>query len=205
VSGERASSANFVAGADGRRSIRLGGYDYSRSGAYFVTVCTLRRRSLFSGISHGMVIENGNVSIVRRCWLDLPDHYPHVSLDAFVMMPDHIHGIMVLADTNRAVLKPAPTGGGAGTYGGVRHGLPEIVRAFKTFSARRINARRDTPGVPVWQRGYHERIIRNERELNLTRKYITNNPRNVQTIREQNLTSHKHQHPLVGEGFKPSQ
>ena len=105
-----------------------------------------------------MVIENGNASIVRRCWLDLPDHYPHVSLDAFVTMPDHIHGIIVLADTNRAGLKPAPTGGGAGTYGGVRHGLPEIVRAFNTFSALRINARRDTPGAPVWQRGYYERI-----------------------------------------------
>ena len=135
-----------------------------------------------------MVIENGNASIVRRCWLDLPDHYPHVSLDAFVVMPDHIHGIIVLADTNRAGFEPAPTGG-------VRHGLPEIVRAFKTFSARRINARRDTLGAPVWQRGYYERSIRNERELNLTRKYITNNPRHWQTTREQNLTSRQHQQP----------
>jgi putative transposase len=73
--------------------------------------------------------------------------------------------------------------------------LPEIVRAFKTFSARRINARRDTPGAPVWQRGYFERIIRNERELNLTRKYIANNPRNWQTTREQNLTSRQNQQP----------
>jgi putative transposase len=107
MSRKRERSARLAAGATSRRSIRLGGYDYSRPGAYFVTLCTLRRRSLFGGISNGKVIENGNASIVRRCWLDLLDHYPHVSLDAFVVMPDHIHGIIVLADANRAGLKPA--------------------------------------------------------------------------------------------------
>jgi putative transposase len=64
--------------------------------------------------------------------------------------------------------------------------LPEIVRALKTYSARRINATRGTPGASIWQRGYYERIVRNERELNLTRKYITNNPRNWRTNREHN-------------------
>ena len=64
--------------------------------------------------------------------------------------------------------------------------MPEIVRAFKTFSARRINERRDTLGAPVWQRGYYERIVRNERELNRIRKYIASNPRNWQTNREHN-------------------
>jgi putative transposase len=130
-------------------------------------------------------------------------------------MPDHIHGIIVLLDADgvgsaragsksdadnagassglgagsaRAGLKPAPTGGGASADVGGRHGLPEIVRALKTYSARRINVRRGTPGAPVWQRGYYERIVRNDRELSLIRKYIANNPRAWQTDRDHNNT-----------------
>jgi putative transposase len=138
------------------------------------------------------VVENANARIVRDCWSDLPSHYPHISLDAFVVMPNHIHGIIVLLDTfgaglqGRAGFKPAPTGGDAVVDVGVRHGLPEIVRALKTYSARRINATRGTPGASVWQRGYYERIVRNERELSLTREYIASNPRNWRTDHEHN-------------------
>jgi putative transposase len=191
VSRKRESSARLVAGATGRRSIRLRGYDYTHPGAYFITVCAIRRGPFFGWISDGRVIENGNARIVRDCWSDLPDHYPHVSLDAFVVMPDHIHGIIVLLDTYGAGCKgtgltPAPTDGDAFVEVGVRHGLPQIVRALKTYSARRINATRGTPGASICERGYYERIVRNERELNLTRKYITNNPRNWRTNREHN-------------------
>ena len=187
------STARLAAGATSRRSIRLGSYDYSYPGAYFVTVCAARRGLLFGWISDSRVLENANARIVRDCWLDLPNHYPHVSLDTFVVMPDHIHAIIVLLDTHRvgdvrAGLKPAPTDGDAVEDAGVRHGLPEIVRALKTYSARRINATRGTPGASVWQRGYYERIVRNERELDLTRKYITSNPRNWRTDREHNKT-----------------
>ena len=203
MSRKRGSPARFAAGATSRRSIRLGGYDYSYPGAYFVTVCAARRGLLFGWISDGRVVENANASIVRDCWLDLPNHYPHISLDAFVVMPDHIHGIVVLLDTfevgdvrkddtragyEGAGLKPAPTDGDPFVDAGVRHGLPEIVRALKTYSARRINATRGTPGASVWQRGYYERIVRDERELNLTRKYITSNPRNWRTDRDHNNT-----------------
>ena len=99
MSRKRDSSARLTAGATGRRSIRLGSYDYSHSGAYFVTVCAARRGHVFGRISEGRVVENENASIVRDCWLELPYHYPHVSLDAFVVMPDHVHGIIVLLDT----------------------------------------------------------------------------------------------------------
>jgi REP element-mobilizing transposase RayT len=179
----------------------LGGYDYTCPSVYFITVCAAQRGLLFGGVSEGRVVENVNSRIVRDCWLDLPSHYPHVSLDAFVVMPDHLHGIIVLRDTvgaglraragldgARAGLKPAPTGGDAVVDGGMRHGLPEIVRALKTYSARGINARRGTPGASVWQRGYYERIVRNVRELNRTRKYIASNPRNWRTDREHNNT-----------------
>ena len=91
-------------------------------------------------------------------------------------MPNHVHGIIVLTDQQRmnpiaenvgAGFKPAPTR---------RHPLSEIVRAFKTFSSRRINELRQTPGVPVWQRNYYERVIRNDRELHDIRQYIVDNP-----------------------------
>jgi putative transposase len=192
---KRGSSVRLAGGATSRRSIRLGGYDYTCPSVYFITVCAAQRGLLFGGVSEGRVVENVNSRIVRDCWLDLPSHYPHVSLDAFVVMPDHIHGIIVLRDTvgaglrARAGLKPAcATGGDAVVDGGMRHGLLEIVRALKTYSARGINARRGTPGASVWQRGYYERIVRNVRELNLTRKYIASNPRNRPTDREHNNT-----------------
>jgi putative transposase len=85
----------------------------------------------------------------------------------------HIHGVLILTDVvsvgagnGRAGLKPAPTG----------HGLPEIVRAFKTFSARRIHEMRGTRGVSVWQRNYFEHVVRNEAELLRIREYVVNNP-----------------------------
>jgi REP element-mobilizing transposase RayT len=135
--------------------------------------------------------------LVQACWHDLPHHYPHVRLDAFTVMPNHVHGIIILTGNTveagsqpvvgaglkpvvgaglkpvvGAGLKPAPTGP-APT--GKRHGLPEIVRAFKTFSSRRINELRGTPGTPIWQRNYYEHIIRSEDELKRVREYIANN------------------------------
>ena len=96
MSRKRREPARLAAGVTGRRSIRLGGYDYSRPGTYFVTVCAARRGYLFGWISDGRVVENENATIVRDCWFDLPNHYPHGSLDACVVMLDHVHGIVML-------------------------------------------------------------------------------------------------------------
>ncbi len=101
--------------------------------------------------------------IAQATWDGLPEHYPNVELGAFVAMPNHVHGVIVLNDRVGAGLKPAPT-------------VPEIVRALKTFSARRINEMRGTPGVSVWQRNYFEHVIRNEESLNRIRQYILDNP-----------------------------
>ncbi|MCB0220578.1 MAG: transposase [Chrysiogenetes bacterium] len=169
-----------------RRSIRLRGYDYTRAGAYFLTICARGRECLFGEVAEGTVRLSDSGRAVEAAWHGLPEHYPHVDLDAFVVMPNHVHGIIVLSDPDvgaglkpaptenavvemdRAGLKPAPTG--------THHGLPEIVRAFKTFSARRINALRGTPGVPVWQRNYYEHIVRDDDDLARIREYIANNP-----------------------------
>ena len=152
-----------------RRSIRLKGYDYGQPDAYFVTACTHLRACLFGQVLEGRIRLNESGHIVRASWYDLPNHYAHVRLGAFVIMPNHVHGVIVLTEVG-AGFKPAPT------VVAKRHGLPEIVRGFKTFSSRRINELRGTPGTPVWQRNYYEHVIRGEDELNRVREYIDSNP-----------------------------
>ena len=160
-----------------RRSARLAEFDYRQAGAYFVTVCALGRAGLFGKIAGGEMRLNKYGEAVHAVWNGLPDHYPHVQLDQFVIMPNHIHEIILLTedsgpmDSVGAGLGPAPT-----QRSDKRHGLPEIVRAVKSFSARRINALRRTPGRAVWQRNYFEHVIRNDRDLAAIRQYIYDNP-----------------------------
>ena len=169
-----------------RRSIRLQHYDYAQAGAYFVTICAQNRACLFGAISEGQMQANDHGKIVNECWNDLPDHYGQVILDEFVVMPNHVHGIIILTDNTvgagslvRAGFKPAPTMNDndiQSRRSPKHHGLPEIIRAFKTFSARRINQTRNTPGMSIWQRNYYEHVIRNEDDLNKVREYIIINP-----------------------------
>ncbi len=168
-----------------RKSIRLKDYDYSQAGAYFVTSCVKERECLFGQIVDENMILNEYGKIVLSCWNDLPNHYSHVRLDAFQIMPNHVHGIVFIVG---AGLKPAPTSGPTTK----RHGLPEIVRAFKTFSARGINESRRTPGEPIWQRNYFDRIIRDENELNRILEYIIYNPLKWEEDKDnpQNWNSH---------------
>ena len=174
-----------------RRSIRLRGYDYSTPGAYFITACTHNRLLLFGRVVDGKVETNRIGAVVEDCWSKLPDHYDHVAIDAFVLMPNHIHGVIIIEDTSVTVgagqqppAKDTRTTVGAGlkpalpaTIDPKRHGVPEIVRAFKTFSARRINQMRASAGTPVWQRGFYDHVIRGEDELDRVRTYIMDNPR----------------------------
>ena len=186
-----------------RRSIRLKGYDYTKAGAYFITICTWQREHLFGDIVNGEMQLSRYGETVRFNWDNLPKRYRNVELDAFIIMPNHVHGIIVLTDnglegagleslsvesdkflvkpcsgagleslsveSDKLLVKPAPTKTKL-------HGLSEIVRGFKTFSARRINQIRRMTGVSVWQRGYYEHIIRNEESLMAIREYIINNP-----------------------------
>ena len=163
-----------------RRSIRLRGFDYAQAGAYFVTICTRRSACVLGEVVAGEVRLSEAGRVVQTVWEGLPRHYPHVQLDAWIIMPNHVHGIVILtADPVGAGLKPAPTTPDAPAPANVkrtRHGLPEIVRAFKTFSARRINAARGTQGTAFWQRNYYEHVIRNEAALDRIRQYIEDNP-----------------------------
>ena len=161
-----------------RQSIRLREYDYAQAGAYFITICTHNSVNLFGSVVAGLqpalsgeMQVNTFGKVVQTCWEELPAHYPHVQLDAFVVMPNHVHGIVVLVeDSVGEGSKPAL----ATTR--KRHGLPEIVRAFKTFSARRINQLYNSLGTPVWQRNYYEHVIRDLSALNRVQEYIHTNP-----------------------------
>lgn len=160
-----------------RKQIRLREYDYCRAGFYFVTVCTWNREPLLGSIttagtvgagSKPALIKNASGQIVEDAWFDLPNHNPGISLHEFIVMPNHIHGIIEIDRTGleRAGLEPAPT----------VHPLSEIVRQFKTFSGRKINEYRDMNGVPVWQRNYYEHIIRSDDSYKQIAQYIENNP-----------------------------
>lgn len=191
-----------------RRSIRLKGYDYSQAGAYFVTIVAWQREMLFGEIVNGEMKLNRYGNIVRDAWFDLKNHYRHVELGTFVIMPNHVHGIFILVDdvgrggslltgetnepmgkgesfTSGRIILPDSLNSGTVPLQNKqtrpyliekRHGLPEIIRAFKSFSARRINRLRRTDGIPVWQRNYYEHIIRNEREMDNIHRYIESNP-----------------------------
>ena len=152
----------------GRRSIRLAGYDYRQPGAYFVTVCSWRRLPLFGDNRGDFVTLNRFGEIVVEEWQRTRVVRPSVDLDVFVAMPDHIRGIVVILDGPAQKRPMRPRGAPSGSLGAV-------VGQFKTVAAKRINRERQSPGAPVWQRNYYERVIRNERELQEFREYIAAN------------------------------
>ncbi len=159
-----------------RRSIRLLGYDYSTPGAYFITACIQNRLLLFGQVVNNKMAANRLGAVVEDCWAKLPDHYDNVALDAFILMPNHVHGVIIIKDETTGVgagLKPALPAAAASR----RHGVPEIVRAFKTFSPRRFNEIRASASTHIWQRGFYDHVIRGEGELDRVRTYIMDNPR----------------------------
>jgi len=148
-----------------RRSVRLQGYDYSELGAYFVTVCARDRKSVFGFIVDGEMRLNRFGEIVRETWEGLPEHYLSIKLGSFIIMPNHIHAVIIITG---AGLSPAPTP--------AHTPLPEIVQALKSFSTRRCNEISGRSGKSIWQRNYYEHIIRSEDELNQISEYVEANP-----------------------------
>jgi len=171
-----------------RRSIRLKGYDYSQAGAYFVTICTRNRECLFGDIVDAEMRLNDAGHMVWDLWQKIPGHFPHADIDEFVVMPNHVHGIIVIVGAQfiapldcdamnrnkiQGAMNHAPTSRDA-----INNKKPvgEIVRAFKARFTHAINNIRNTQGHPVWQRNYYEHIIRNEEEMDRIREYIIENP-----------------------------
>ena len=160
-----------------RRSLRHPGYDYRTPGAYFVTIVTHERRSLFGRVANDSVEPTTMGAIAQELWLEIPQHFPHVQLDAFIVMPNHIHGLILLAWSPEVGARHAVPLPRAEAFGQPRPGsLPTIVRSYKSAVTRRINLQRQTPGHPVWQRNYWEYVVRSEAALARIRDYIAANP-----------------------------
>jgi REP element-mobilizing transposase RayT len=163
-----------------RRSIRLADWDYAGAGAYFVTVCTHKRLCLFGEVVDGEMRLNEWGEIVQEEWFQTAVVRPYVVLhpDEFVVMPNHVHGIIWIADR-----RGDPTGRpyAGRPRGPISGSLGAIIAQYKSIVTKRINARRDAPGVPVWQRNYYEHIIRDEEELGHIHEYIRTNPACWQT------------------------
>ncbi|OGL39994.1 MAG: hypothetical protein A3C43_06245 [Candidatus Schekmanbacteria bacterium RIFCSPHIGHO2_02_FULL_38_11] len=149
-----------------RKSIRLKGYDYSNSGIYFITICTKDRELYFKKFSELK-------EILKQQWQKIPEKFFNIQLDEFIIMPNHIHGIitvgatLAVAQKKRAGARPAPT-------------IGEIIGRFKSSCVndwiKYIDENKLNLNGKFWQRNYYEHIIRNENELNKIREYIQNNP-----------------------------
>ena len=151
-----------------RRSTRLKGYDYSQPGAYFVTVCSWQRQSLFD--------RSELRGILTETWQKLTDRFSTLSLDTLVVMPDHIHGILHLNDP--LMYAPAPT-------------LSDIMRTYKSITSVswiRYNKSRNTAcSRHLWQERFYDHVIRNEKHLPLIREYILHNPLQPEMLQGQDL------------------
>ncbi|MHB9032951.1 MAG: transposase [Anaerolineae bacterium] len=154
-----------------------------------MTICTLGKLALLGGVTNGLMVPNHAGRIVVMCWLKLPISFPGISLDAWVLMPNHLHGIVringsevkdnsagqgsternVTADTEPLHHKP---------HGAASGSLGALIGNFKSVSTRRINDVNGNSSNHLWQRNYHDHIIRSDAELFAIRTYIVNNPAN---------------------------
>ena len=156
----------------GRRNLRLPTRDYAASGAYFVTLTSSNNADLFGAVVAGQVCLNQVGEIVAANWRWLASRYPHVTLDEWCLMPNHLHGIVVLT----TAVAVAETSGADDAPGSPLKPLGRLIGAFKTRSTNQVNRARGTPGAILWHRNFWDRIIRDEFELARTREYIRRNP-----------------------------
>jgi putative transposase len=166
-----------------RQSTRLSGYDYSQSGAYFVTICTYKHQSILASISNGVVQLNPTGEKVQTCWMEIAQHFAFAEISTYVIMPNHVHGIVVI---NKLAWEQNASTRDAGTesFGKpVSSSLPTIIRSYKSAATRRVNLSLGNKSN-LWQKGYYEHVIRSEKELVQIGEYILGNPQKWETDRE---------------------
>ena len=169
-----------------RQSLRHAHYDYSHSGPYFITIVTQHRLSLFGGVVDAEVQLTAAGEMVRGHWFALPERYPGVELDQFIVMPNHVHAVLSITDESDPVGAPLvgtrPLSQRDRTDGTMREvSLGTVVGAFKSLTtvayARGVRESRWRPfNKRLWQRNYYEHVIRDERSLDRIRDYILANP-----------------------------
>jgi len=164
-----------------RRSIRLKGYDYSQAGLYFVTICCHNRMHLFGNVVNGGMELNDAGKIADACWTEIPNHFPNAVLHEYIVMPNHVHGIVELKTDSNVVfvgaeiflpLQKQPKQNAFQKM--IPRSIGSIVKGFKIGVTKW--SRKHTDIETVWQRNYHEHIIRNEQSCQTISKYIINNP-----------------------------
>jgi putative transposase len=172
---------NFNPNQHHRHSIRLKGYDYSLAGAYFITIVAHGWRLFFGEIINREIHLVPLGQIAKECWQAIPDHFPNVEVQPFVIMPNHIHGVITIHDDpGRGTIScmrrhdRAPTIDRENFGHPVVGSLPTIIRTYKSAVSRR--ARRELLFSDVWQRNYYDHIIRNEEEFRKIWDYIDTNP-----------------------------
>lgn len=175
-----------------RRSIRLKSYDYTRPGAYFITIVAHRRKCLFGEITDRNMIVNAYGNIVWDEWMKSADIRGEIELDTFIVMPNHVHGIVEITQNaerpRRLNAAPLPDRRGDRRSpppdGPRSKSLGAFIAGFKSAVTKSINELTGTPGAPIWQRNYYEHVIRDASEWNHLREYIAANPRQWETDRE---------------------
>jgi putative transposase len=156
-----------------RQAIRLKNYDYSQSGAYFITICTKQKQCIFGDIKNGKMRFNVLGAIAGKYWQEIPEHFPNVALDVYTIMPNHLHGILWIIESSE-------NGNKNRKFGDIVVGsISSVVRSYKAIVSKKINQICHKKGLSVvWQSRYHEKIIRDEKALVNIRSYIMNNPLN---------------------------
>ena len=152
-----------------RRSIRLKGYDYSQAGLYFITICTKNQLCLFGEIENGEMILNDAGHSAERCWMTIPNHYPEIQLHEYIIMPNHVHGIVGVQN-----FEPLQSQRKNQYQKIIPRSIGAIVRGFKIGVTKWF--RENTDIHTVWQRNYYEHIIRDEKSCYQISQYIKTNP-----------------------------
>jgi len=165
-----------------RKSPRLKGYDYSQEGAYFVTICTYQRIHLFGDVVNGKMEFSDFGQIAHSLWATISDHRSNIFLDAHVVMPNHMHGILFITDQQYSPQTPvgmrrASSVASQNHSKGSRSGtLGTIIGAYKSAVTRNINQQMGLRSPIVWQDSFHDHIICSEQALNNLRQYVDTNP-----------------------------
>lgn len=154
-----------------KKQYRYKGYDYSQNGYYFVTICTKDREMFFGDIENSKMELSEIGLVVKKFWQEIPERFPVASLDECVLMPNHLHGIIVI-NNRRNVPRHVPTRQGVQPL--VKNSLSSIINHFKGNVKRYCN--KNNLEYFSWQSRFHDRIIRDEEELNRIREYVRNNP-----------------------------
>jgi REP element-mobilizing transposase RayT len=161
-----------------RQSIRLRDYNYSQPGYYFLTICTYKKQCWFGEIKNDQMYINQIGKIVANEWLNTPKIRPNFQLDEWVIMPNHLHGIVIINERISGLVDEKITLWGArnAPLRQEPNSISSFVAGFKSAATKRINLLRDNRDIPIWQRNHYESIIRDEQSLITIQEYIKNNP-----------------------------